>query len=429
MMLALIDGNNFYASCERVFQPQLRARPLIILSNNDGCAIARSDEAKALGVKMGQPLHQIPPAIRRQLAIRSANFTLYGDLSARVLAILRHAIPTVEPYSIDESFLDLSGIPNRLALCQALSARVQRWTGIPNCVGIGPTKTLAKLANHVAKNALRKPGSYPPELGGVADLGALSPVQLEAILAATPAQEVWGVGKRYAVRLKELGISTALQLRDAPVAQITRHFGVALTRTQQELAAVPCIALQEVEPDRQQIMVSRSFGAKVADHPEVHEALASFAVRACEKLRQRGLVAASLGIFANTNWFDKDAPQHHPQRSSLLPAPTADTRIVLQALQRMQAGFLQPGMVYKKAGVWLMDLARPQNLQADFFSAPTLGNDRLMAAVDAINQRFGSGTVGLGASGWRSRPQWGMRQQRLSPRFTTCWEDLPVVQS
>lgn len=427
-MLALIDGNNFYASCERIFQPQLRGRPLIVLSNNDGCAIARSDEAKALGVKMGQPLHQIAPAIRRQLAIRSANFTLYGDISARVLSILRDAIPRVEPYSIDESFLDLQDIPNRTVLCRELSERVQRWTGIPNCIGIGPTKTLAKLANHVAKEALRKPGSYALELGGMTDLGALAPKALSAILAATPVQQVWGVGRRYAARLEKLGISTALQLRDAPAAQIARHFGVVLSRTQQELAGVPCIDLQEVEPDRQQIMVSRSFGERVTEHHAVHEALASFALRACEKLRQRALVAAAVGMFASTNWFDKTEPQHHPQRTCPLPAPTADTRIVLQTLQRMQTGFLQRGMVYKKAGVWLMDLARPQNLQADLFNAPTIGNDRLMAAVDAINQRFGTGTIGLGASGWRTRPKWGMRQQRLSQRFTTCWGELAVVE-
>ena len=208
-MFALLDGNNFYASCERVFQPELRTAPLVVLSNNDGCVIARSDEAKALGIPMGQPLHQLAPATRRQLAIRSANFTLYGDMSARVLALLRQAAPRVQPYSIDESFLDLTGMAECLLQMQQLRERVQRWTGIPNCVGIGPTKTLAKLANHVAKSAQRKPGSYPPQFAGVADLGALTPQALQAVLEATPVGEVWGVGRRWERKLQALGIHSA----------------------------------------------------------------------------------------------------------------------------------------------------------------------------------------------------------------------------
>lgn len=426
-MLALIDCNNFYASCERVFQPALRRKPLIVLSNNDGCAIARSDEAKALGIKMSEPLHKIPPHIRKQLAVRSANFALYGNLSARVLAILREAVPRVEAYSIDESFLDLRGIPDRLALMRTLSARVLRWTGIPNCIGIGPTKTLAKLANHVAKSAQRKPGSYPAKFAVVADLGSLTPQELDGVMAATPVEEIWGVGRRWAARLNALGITTALELRQAPTSEIMRHFGVVLTRTQQELAGIPCLELEEVEPDRQQIMVSRSFGAKITDHEQVHHALATFAQRACEKLRQRQLTTAAIGMFANTDWFDSGVPQHHPQRTISLPAPTTDTRIVLEALRCMQQKFLKQGHAYKKAGVWLMDLARAEHVQTDLFGPAMVGNERLMAAMDAINQRFGSGTVGLAATGWQQRPQWSMRQGNLSQRYCTRWSELPVA--
>ena len=426
-MFALIDANNFYASCERVFQPQLRSRPLIVLSNNDGCAIARSDEAKALGVKMGQPLHQIPPEVRRQLAIRSANFTLYGDMSARICAILREAAPRIEVYSIDESFLDLGGIPERAALAGGLRDRVRQWTGIPNCVGIGATKTLAKLANHVAKSAQRKPGSYPTELAGVADLAALPAPELADVLAATPVQEVWGVGRRWGERLAALDIESALQLRDAPTSAILSRFGVVLARTQQELAGVSCIDLQEVEPDRQQIMVSRSFGSRVMDHAQVHQAMATFAQRACEKLRQRGLTTMAIGVLANTDWFKPELPQHHPQRCLSLTAPTADTRVVLAALAHVQQGLLRKGHAYKKAGVWLMDLARPGQVQADLFGPTTLGNEALMAAVDAINRRFGRTTVSFGAATARQTPLWAMRQQRLSGRFTTRWDEMPLA--
>jgi len=424
-VFALLDGNNFYASCERVFQPELRNKPLVVLSNNDGCAIARSDEAKALGVKMAQPIFEVPPAIRRQLAIRSANFTLYGDMSARVATILRDAAPRVEQYSIDESFLDLSGICNKAAFARELRERVHRWTGIPNCVGIGATKTLAKLGNYVAKTALRKPGSYPAELGGVADLSALSRAALDDMLAATPVRELWGVGPRWAEKLGTLGIRTARELRDTPCDLILETFGVVLSRTQRELAGTPCLALEEAEPDRQQIMVSRSFGERVTDHSAIAEALATFATRACEKLRARGLVCRAIGLFANTDVFRPELRQHHPHRTLELPIATSDTRVVLNAIRHMQARFLKEGFAYKKAGVWLLDLTRPENLHGDLFSPPTVGNDTLMATLDAINRRYGRGVAGFGASGWRRTPEWGMRQENLSRRFTTCEGELP----
>ena len=424
-MFALIDGNNFYASCERVFQPELRGKPLVVLSNNDGCAIARSDEAKALGIRMAAPIHEVPPAVRRQLAIRSANFTLYGDMSNRVGTILRDAVQHVETYSIDESFLDLSKIRRREEFARDLRDRVHRWTGIPNCVGIGPTKTLAKLANHVAKDAVRKPGSYPAELGGVADLSALSPPALADVLAATPVQELWGVGPRWAAKLRDMGIHTALDLRAAAPDLVMGRFGVVLARTQRELQGIPCIALEEIEPDRQQIMVSRSFGERVEDHTTVVQALATFAARACEKLRKRGLCAAAVGVFAHTDLFRPELPQHHPSRTVSLPTATSDSRLVLSVVTRLARGLLRDGRGYKKAGVCLMDLARPAQLQGDLFSPTTTGDDKLMATMDAINRRFGRGTVGLAATGWKAVPKWGMRQQSLSPRFTTSWRDLP----
>ena len=426
-MFALIDGNNFYASCERVFQPALRGKPLIVLSNNDGCAIARSDEAKSLGIPMGQPLHEIPPKIRKQLAVRSANFTLYGDMSARVGAVLRESVARIEPYSIDESFLDLSPVRDRIAFARDLRERVQRWTGIPNCIGIGPTKTLAKLGNYVAKSATRKPGSYPLELAGVADLSALKKGELEDILAATPVNELWGVGRKWTARLQQIGVRTALDLRNVPRDRILERFGVVLARTQRELMGIACIALEEVEAERQQILVSRSFGNRVDDPVAVGEALATFAQRACEKLRNRDLVAAAVGVFAHTDTFKPSLPQHFPSRTAMLPRPTADTRIVLERVNELRRGLLRNGCAYKKAGVWLYDLARPRALHGDLFSPVTQGNPRLMATVDAINRRFGRNTLGLAATGWREEPDWGMRQLHLSPCYTTKASELPRV--
>ncbi len=412
-MFALVDGNNFYASCEQFFQPELRGKPLVVLSNNDGCAIARSAEAKALGIKMGQPAHELKDLIRDHgLQVRSANFTLYGDMSARVVSILRDAVPRVEVYSIDESFIDLSGIRNRGALCHELRNRIRRWAGIPNCIGIGPTKTLAKLANKVAKKG-----------AGVVDLS--DPIARADALEDFPAEDLWGVGRKWAAKLAAMGITTAAQLRDAPPDQILERFGVVLTRTQRELQGHPCMGIEEVEPDRQQIMVSRSFGARVDDHESVAQAVATFGVMACAKLRQRGLVASGVWVFANTDPFRPELQQHHPSRMTSLPTSTSDTRVVLAMARRLMQGMLRKGHAYKQAGIALMDLARPDQLQGDLFAPATIGNEALMQTMDSINRRFGRGVAGFGASGWQRRPEWGMRQLNLSPCYTTRIADLP----
>lgn len=412
-MFGLVDGNNFYASCERVFQPALRGVPLVVLSNNDGCAIARSAEAKALGIKMGQPAHELKHLVRRHgLQMRSANFGLYGDMSARVVAILREAAPRVEVYSIDESFIDLEGVRDRGRFARDLRQRVHRWTGIPNCIGIGPTKTLAKLANKVAKSA-----------DGVIDLGDAA--YRDSVLQIFPVGDLWGVGRRLAPRLEAMGISTAAALRDAPADDILAAFGVTLARTQRELQGHPCMELEEIEPDRQQIMVSRSFADRVEDHEAIAQALATFAVRACEKLRARGLVTAGVWVFAHSDVFRPELRQHNASRTVSLPASTADTTVVLGIVRKLLRGLLRDGIGYKKAGVSLLDLARPQELQADLFGPTLVGNDKLMEALDQINQKFGRGAAGLGASGWQARPAWGMRQHMLSPNYTTSVCEIP----
>lgn len=414
-MFGLVDGNNFYASCERVFQPKLRGVPLVVLSNNDGCAIARSAEAKALGIKMGQPAHELKHLVRRHgLQMRSANFGLYGDMSARVVSILREAAPRVEVYSIDESFIDLTGVSGREGFARELRTRVHRWTGIPNCIGIGPTKTLAKLANKAAKTGT-----------GVVDLGDLA--ARDALLPKFPVEDLWGVGRRLAPKLVAMGVRTAADLRDAPADDILAKFGVTLARTQRELQGHPCLSLEEVEPDRQQIMVSRSFADRVHDHEAVAQALATFAVRACEKLRARGLVASSLWIFAHSDTFRPELPQHAANRTIALPAATGDTMLVLGMVRRMLSGLLQEGIGYKKAGVALLDLARPDDVQQDLFAPAVAGDQRLMDTLDQINRKFGRGVAGLGASGWKDKPAWGMRQHMLSPNYTTSIHELPRV--
>lgn len=414
-MFALVDGNNFYASCERIFQPRLRGAPLVVLSNNDGCAIARTAEAKSLGIRMGQPAHELKHLVKHHgLQMRSANFTLYGDISARVVTILREEATRVEVYSIDESFLDLSGIHDCEVFAHRLRAKVHRWTGIPNCIGIGPTKTLAKAANKAAKSG-----------AGVVDLS--EPRRRANVLAAFPATDLWGVGPRWGARLATMGITTAAHLRDAPADTILGEFGVTLARTQRELQGLPCIELEEAAPDKQQIMVSRSFAARVDDHDAVAQAVATFAVRACEKLRSDGLVACGVWVFAHSDHFRAELAQHNPSRSMSLPTATADTRSILAIVTRLLRGMLRDGIGYKKAGVALLDLARPEQLQGDLFAPAVTGNTKLMATLDGINRKYGRGTAGLGATGWNDRPVWGMRQTQLSPNYTTRASDLPQL--
>lgn len=412
-MFALVDGNNFYASCEQVFQPALRLTPLVVLSNNDGCAIARCARAKALGIAMGQPAHELGEYVKRfGLQMRSANFTLYGDMSARVLETLRQFSPRIEVYSIDESFLDLSGVRDRLEIGQDIRYTVKQWTGIPCCVGIGPTKTLAKLANKWAKKH-----------GGVIDV---SDRALRAeVLAGTPVTDLWGIGRKWGLKLKEMGLPMAWDFVQAPPDLILARFGVMASRTQRELQGKPCMALEEQEPDRQQILVSRSFGQRVDDPRAIQEAAATFAQRACEKLRKRALVASGVWLFAHTDPFRPDLPQHQPSRALALPQATSDSRVVLQAVRQLFRGFLKKGFAYKKCGVALLDLSRPQNLQGDLFQAATQGNPELMDTLDAINCKFGRGTAGFAASGWRPQAAWGMRQRSVSPKSTNQWSELP----
>jgi len=416
-MLGLVDGNNFYVSVERVFDPSLRRQPVCVLSNNDGCVIARSEETKALGVKMGQPIHQVPPSIRRVLKIRSANFALYGDLSGRIVSILRDLFLRVEVYSIDESFVSFEGIPDQDHEAAAIEARARilQWVGIPCCIGIGPTKTLAKLGNKLAKKTVRGVITATPEL---------------AALATFPLEEIWGIGRRWAAHLGADGMLSAADFIAADPETLRARYGVVLARTQRELQGFACTDLEDDEPDRQQIVVSRSFGAEVTELDDVQQAAATFAVRAAEKLRARALQASGFWVWVNTNPFKPDAPQYHPSRAGGFAVPTADTRTILQAVRAAITTMHRRGYRYKKAGVGLLDLTPATVLQGDLFSGLDPRSRRLMEALDIVNQRFGRGAVGFAASAWRPRhgqpqqPPWAMNQKTLSPAYTTRWDQL-----
>lgn len=432
-MLALIDASNFYVSCERVFRPSLNGRPVISLSNNDGCAIARSNEAKALGIKMGQPWHEIRHLEEEAgLIALSANFALYGDMSNRMMSLAAGLGPTQEIYSIDESFIGLDGVRGDLTKRSwAIRSRILQWTGIPCGVGIGSTKTLAKLANHIAKTADRKPGSYPESMATVCNLGALAPSDLDALFTATEVGEVWGVGRRIGQQLREEGVNTVLDLARLSPSTVRGRWGVVLERTVRELQGQPCIGLEDAPPAKQQIACTRSFGHPVTDLPDLIEAISEFASRAAEKLRRQSGLAAQILVFAHTSPF-RPGPSFSKSVVVPLRRPTADSRLLVQSAVAGVRQIYQPGYRLSKAGVMLMDLTNDATKQGelDFEPVDTRDRAKLMTAMDAINDRYGRGTVHVGSAARQRAPSdWSMRHERLTPQYTTKWSDLPVARA
>ena len=432
-MFALVDGNNFYVSCERVFRPTLEGVPVIVLSNNDGCAIARSNEAKAMGVKMGHPWHQIRHLEEDGLVALSANFALYGDMSDRMMSIAAGMGPSQEIYSIDESFIGLDGVRGDLkARALAVRERIFRWVGIPCCVGIGPTKTLAKFANHVAKQAERKPGSYHAEHAQVCDLSLLSRVELDALLAATEVGELWGVGRRIGAQLLEGGIRTALDLARLDPATVKRGWSVVLERTVRELQGTPCISLEDAPEPKKQIACTRSFGRAVEAFEPLAEAVSEFASRAAEKLRKQSSHASEVLVFIRTSPFRKD-PQY--SRSMIVPMcrPTDDTSAIVGAALTGLRAIYQPGFRLAKAGVMLLDIQPASREQFELdLGEPVASRDRsrLMKAMDSVNGRWGKGTVKVGSGRVGDAPRdWGMKQDRKTPGYTTEWADMPIAKS
>jgi len=411
-MFALVDVNNMYVSCERVFHPSLIGRPVVVLSNNDGACIARSNEAKDLGVQMAQPWFQVRHLQRQAgLIALSANFELYGDMSSRMMTIVGEYAPRQEVYSIDESFLDFTGVPGDLAgIGRAMRARVLQWTGLPTCVGIGPTKTLAKLANHVAKTAERKPGSYDPRYAQVFHLGQATPEELRAVFAATPVGDVWGVGRRMTARLADEGIRTVADLVEADLVTLRKQFSVVLEKTILELRGTVCMDVYHEPAPQQQMMCSRSFGGAVTDLPELIEVVSQFATRVAQKARQQATVAGAVHVFITTSPHRKQDRQHSPSMTVPLVRPSADTRVLLGAAVRAVQQMYRPGYNYAKAGVMLVDL-QPQSQhqgELDLFDSvdrevEPAESPRLMDAVDALNRRFGLGAVTVASAQHQSR--------------------------
>ena len=415
--VALVDCNNFYASCERVFQPALRGRPVVVLSNNDGCVIARSNEAKALGIVMGEPWHLCRDRhAAAGVVVRSSNYTLYGDMSARVMRVLAGFTPDLEIYSIDEAFLGLHGFDGRLA---GHAAELRRTTErlraalAPVSVGIAPTKTLAKVANRAAK---KDTGS-----AGVCIL--LTEGEQAAALGRMELTDLWGVARRLAERLRALGVMTPLDLRDADPRFIRERFNVVLERMVLELRGIPCIALEEVTPDRKSIIASRSFGRPVETAEELRESVATFTARAAEKMRRQHLATASLAVFVQTNSFRPSDPQYANTRAIRLPVATADTGKLVTAATRCLAAIYRKGFRYKKAGVTFLDLVPAGRVQGGLFDLPDDPRSQArMRALDQLNGRFGRGTITIGTAA--SRQGWKLRSEFISPRYSTDWREL-----
>jgi DNA polymerase V len=424
--IALIDGNNFYVSCERVFQPELEGKPVVVLSNNDGCVVARSAEVKALGVPMGIPWFKLKDLAKQHgIIAKSSNYTLYGDMSQRMHSVIAQFSPEQEIYSIDETFLDLTGFNRDLvAYGQEIRQRVRQWTGIPVCVGIGSSKTLAKLANHCAKKA-----HVSSMADGVTDLNQLSASGLRELFRRIEVGEVWGVGRKIQERLVGMGIETVQQLKDSSLSRIKKEFNVVLARTVAELNGESCLALEEVAPPKQQIMSSRSFGQPVFLLEDLSEAVVSYTSRACEKLRHQHHVAGSIQVYVRTNPFKPDEPQYNKGVTVKLLHPTNNTFRLAEAALYGLRKIYKLGYAYKKAGIMLTDLCPEHQVPVDLFSGFDLPETQraktLMATLDDINAKMGRGTVRSAGEGMQK--SWSMRSDNKSNAFTTDWEQLAVV--
>jgi len=444
-MYALVDGNNFYVSCERVFAPRLVGRPVVVLSSNDGACIARSNEAKDLGVGMAEPWFKVRHLEQSAgLIAVSANHELYSDMSARMMDIEARYAPRQEVYSVDESFLDFEGLRGDLvATGRAMRAAILRETGLPTSVGFGATKTLAKLANHIAKTADRKPGSYPAHLAQVCDFATLASHELDALFAATDVRAVWGVGRRTTERLKAGGIATVQDLVRADASTLRASFSVTLEKTLLELRGTSCMEVDDAPPPRQQILVSRSFGAPIVQVDGIVEAVSEFASRAAERLREQRSVAGAVGLFFMTSPFRQNDRQHSVNVSVPLVRPTSDTAVLVAAATAAVRAQFRAGFRYAKAGAVLSDLrpAGREQGELDLFSPAQTeaavpadaARVKLMSAMDALNHRFGRDSVRLGSQALASNGAevrvWATKQERRSPRYTTRWDEMPVVRA
>ncbi|MFZ5524216.1 MAG: Y-family DNA polymerase [Pseudomonadota bacterium] len=418
--IALVDCNNFFVSCERLFQPRLEGKPVVVLSNNDGCVVSRSQEAKDLGIRMAVPWFQVQGIAKRHGIIAlSSNYTLYADISNRVMRLLSQHCPDQEIYSIDESFLDLTGIADLTSYAQTIRSTIRQCIGIPVCVGIAPSKTLAKLANHVAKKQ--------KQYHGVCDFNAMTARVLDNLLAKIAVGEVWGVGRRSTVRLQQMGINSVLELKYSPAKRVRAEFGVVMERIVAELNGEACLELDDVTPPRQQIICSRSFGMPVTLLADLEQAVIAYTSRAAEKLRDQHSLAGGIQVYIRTSPHKKEDQLY--QQAMLLPLfePADDTRLLCHAALSGLRQIYRSGYEYQKAGVMLTGIiaatARPRTLFED--AAAQQRSASLMTTLDRINRRMGSGTLQLLGEGVRKN--WAMRRGNRSQRYTTEWDELAVA--
>ncbi|MEM6766568.1 MAG: Y-family DNA polymerase [Bacteroidota bacterium] len=419
-VFALVDCNNFYASCERLFRPDLRSRPIVVLSNNDGCVVARSSEAKAAGIPMAKPIFKLRDQIQaHQVQVFSSNYTLYGDLSNRVMNVLETFSPLVEPYSIDEAFIDLSGIDTKDydSLGKKIQERIYQWTGIPISIGIATSKTLAKIAANLSKKSKK--------LDGVFSL--VDSPYLERALKATPIEDVWGIGPGYAERLKAYQLETAWDLHQADIHWVRKKLTVIGQRTALELHGESCIPIDSIPSLRKSVITSRSFGKPVTALSDLQEAVTFYTSRCAEKLRKSNTLAKLLTVYARSGQYEDRYKSGKDSFSLTLPEATNVTpHLVSYAMKALEKIF-EPGKRYKKAGVILTDLVSSESIQLSVFDeAPTQSDQRLMHLLDDLNEKMGKGKVFIAKEGVDKG--WRMKSEMRSPNYTTNWQQIPEIE-
>ena len=421
-MIGLIDSNNFYVSCERVFNPRLENRPVVVLSNNDGNVVARSNEAKALGIKMGIPFHQIKTIVKlEEVAVYSSNYALYGDMSRRVTSTVRDMIPDVEVYSIDEQFLDFNsfGKYDLKKLGEQINRTVKQYTGIPTSLGIAKTKTLSKIANHLAKKSMTHKGLYVLE----------NEQLIKEYLSLIPVSDLWGIGGRYTLKLAKHNIHTALDLYNTPEQWVKQHMTIVGLRLWYELHGMPCLQLEETQKPKKNICTSRSFSSKQTELSVIKEALATHATTCAQKLRKQGSVTNFINVFVQTNRYSDD-PKYSNSFTCTLPESSNDSRVLIHYALKALERIFRAGYKYQKCGVMVSGLTPENQRQTSLFAnekadeSLTKG-DTLMGVMDTLNEKYGRDTIKIGtAAKSKQTKSWEMNQSYLSPKYTTNWEDL-----
>ena len=420
--IALIDCNNFYVSCERVFNPALKRKPVIVLSNNDGCVIARSQEVKDLGIKMGVPWFKVQNLARyHKVIVFSSNYTLYADMSNRVMKVVSEFAPNQEIYSIDECFLDLTGFEHfgLTDYGQRIRSTINRLVGLPVCVGVGASKTLAKLANHIAKKC--------SVFDGVCNLNEITQGTLDSLFSKIKVGEVWGVGRCIEKKLAKLGVNTVFDLKQSSPQALRKQFSVLMERTIRELNGESCIPLEKIASLKKQLVCSRGFGIPVSSLSELSEAVITYTTRVAEKLRRQRSVTAMVCVFIQTDPFKKKDRQYNPRRLIHLTNPTDDTRILINAVLTGLKSIYKPGFFYKKAGVLLDDLLPFSQHQKSLFDdkEAQVHSEFLMQAIDGINNTMGSGTIKFLGEGLEK--QWRAKAEKKTRCYTTRIDEIPVA--